>query len=259
MCSGDLARRSEGINEIHAGPTGGDIGAVRAVLRTNLRQHPPAIGVVGVSGVGKSSVINAMFKTELAVGHSRAQTRHFQATTMTMRALRGPARDEPISLVIVDAPGLGEDHRLDSSYLHAYERRLPGCDVILWMMAARNRATSLDQRYLALLGAFHPRIVFAVNQVDLVHPMDWNATINLPSPAMERYIDDMIHDRIEKIGEVLGRRPDIVPVSASKGYNLEKLFGRLVASAPPDRRFVFDALKNFSYRDFVPTEARPWL
>jgi hypothetical protein len=34
-------------------------------------QKPPMIGLVGVSGVGKSSTINTMFKTSLPISHTR--------------------------------------------------------------------------------------------------------------------------------------------------------------------------------------------
>jgi uncharacterized protein len=236
--------------------TDSDIEAVKAAFRTNFGKRPPTIGVVGVSGTGKSSAINAMFKTTLETSHTHACTKEFRATDVRMKALKGPVKDEPVSLAVVDAPGLGEDVQMDAHYVEQYHRWLPDCDVVLWIMAARNRAVSLDQRYLGEFCTFHERIVFAVNQVDLVHPMDWNMAINLPSVEMERNINDIVQHRRQKIAEVIGGSPDIVAFSASKGYNLEMLFHRVLSSAPPTRRFVFDLLKGFSYRDFIPAEAR---
>jgi hypothetical protein len=46
-----------------------------ARLVQELRQHPPTIGLVGVSGVGKSSTINRMFKTNLPISHTVACTK----------------------------------------------------------------------------------------------------------------------------------------------------------------------------------------
>ncbi|HEY7224691.1 MAG TPA: GTPase [Micromonosporaceae bacterium] len=233
-----------------------DIEKVKSAFRVDFGANPPRIGVIGISGTGKSSVINRMFRTNLLVSHTRAGTKGFLATPMSVRILKGPAKDEPINLVVVDAPGLGEDVRKDPGYLDQYNQHLPPCDVILWLTAARNRAVSLDQQYLARLKPFHDRIIFGVSQVDLVHPMDWNTRINLPSVAMEENITDIIADRTQKFADVIGRRPELIPLSASHGYNLEALFNAMISSAPQTRRFVFDLLKNFSYTDFIPAELR---
>lgn len=231
-----------------------DIRAVREAMQDTFNRKPPTIGVIGVSGTGKSSVINAMFKTTLEISHTRACTKEFRAIDMGMKILKGPAKDDPISLVVIDAPGLGEDVRIDPTYIAQYLQHLPECDVILWLMAARNRAASLDQQYLQQLTQFHDRIVFGLNQIDIVHPMDWNNSINLPSVEMEENIGEIVKDRSKKIADIVGRDPDLVPFSVAKGFNLEMLFNRLITSAPDDRKFVFDLLKNFSYKDFVPAE-----
>jgi predicted GTPase len=241
-------------NDDIGGLTDEDVLAVREAMRDNFGRRPPTIGVIGVSGTGKSSAINAMFKTTLEISHTRACTKEFRAIDMGMKILKGPAKDDPISLVVIDAPGLGEDIRMDPVYIAKYLQRLPECDVILWLMAARNRAASLDQQYLQKLTQFHDRIVFGLNQIDIVHPMDWNDSINLPSVEMESNIADIVKDRSEKIANVIGRVPDLVPFSVTRGFNLEMLFNRLITSAPEDRKFVFDLLKNFSYKDFVPAE-----
>jgi len=238
------------------GLTDEDILAVREAMQDNFGRRPPTIGVIGVSGTGKSSAINAMFKTTLEISHTRACTKEFRAIDMGMKILKGPAKDDPISLVVIDAPGLGEDIRMDPVYIAKYLQRLPECDVILWLMAARNRAASLDQQYLQQLTQFHDRIVFGLNQIDIVHPMDWNDSINLPSVEMEANIADIVKDRSEKIADVIGRVPDLVPFSVSRGFNLEMLFNRLITSAPEDRKFVFDLLKDFSYKDFIPAEVQ---
>src|SRR5580692_2964123 len=241
-------------NDDIGGLTDEDVLAVREAMRDNFGRRPPTIGVIGVSGTGKSSAINAMFKTTLEISHTRACTKEFRAIVIGMKILKGPAKEDPISLVVIDAPGLGEDIRMDPVYIAKYLQRLPECDVILWLMAARNRAASLDQQYLQKLTQFHDRIVFGLNQIDIVHPMDWNDSINLPSVEMESNIADIVKDRSEKIANVIGRVPDLVPFSVTRGFNLEMLFNRLITSAPEDRKFVFDLLKNFSYKDFVPAE-----
>jgi hypothetical protein len=226
---------------------------IKQRLAEDFRQHPPTIGVIGVSGTGKSSTINAMFRTSLLVSHTRAGTKKFQESELHLVANKGVAAGEPIDLVVVDAPGLGEDVRRDPAYLAEYRERLPHCDVILWVMAARNRAVSLDQRYLEELLPFRSRMVFAVNQVDLVHPMDWPAGSPIPGAAMRGHIEEIVADRAERLAGITGGKVSVVPYSAERAYNLEGLFHALISAAPDDRAFVFDLLKGFSYGDFQLT------
>ena len=229
-----------------------DIQDVRQALLADLEANPPTIGVIGVSGTGKSSTINALFKTKLAISHTRACTKKFEATGIKIKIPKGVARDEQISLVVVDAPGLGEDIRMDSMYIDQYHERLPDCDVVLWVLAARNRAVHLDQMYLQEFAKYRDRIAFGINQVDIVHPMNWEEKINLPSVEMERNIEDIVQDRKEKLEQILGATPRIMAFSAEKGFNLEQLFEILISAIPKNRRFIFDSLKNFSYHDFIP-------
>jgi len=240
------------VNEL----TADEVRQVKQAILDEAKARPPAIGVIGVSGTGKSSTINAMFKTSLAISHTRACTKEFLTTELELRMTKGAAENETVSLVVVDAPGLGEDIHSDPTYIEMYRQNLPHCDVILWLMTARNRAVCLDQQYLQDFESYHRRIVFAVNQVDLVHPLDWNPASPVPSVEMERNIRDIVDDRADKLGSVLGFRPNVIGFSAERGYNLEELFASLIAATSESRKFLFDFLKNFSYQDFVPTQSR---
>ena len=50
---------------------------VRSALRAELAQRPPTIGVVGVSGVGKSFTLNTLFNTGLETSDTVACTKEF--------------------------------------------------------------------------------------------------------------------------------------------------------------------------------------
>jgi hypothetical protein len=215
---------------------------------------PPSIGLIGVSGVGKSSTINAMFKTSLAISHTVACTKEFKTTEMTLKMTSGDMSGNKINLQVIDAPGLGEDIFLDPTYIGMYHKHLPKCDVILWVLSARNRAMALDQKYLDEFKEFHKKIVFGVNQIDLVHPMNWNHKINLPSVEMENNLKEISDDRAKKLSSVTKTDVKVVPYSATYGFNLEKLFKVLIQTISEDRRWIFGGLKNFSYQDFFPTE-----
>ncbi|HEX6368615.1 MAG TPA: GTPase [Longimicrobium sp.] len=223
-------------------------------LMQETLKKPPTIGVIGVSGVGKSSAINAMFRTQLPISHTVACTKEFRDIPMRLKIQNGPAEGHDVQLIVCDAPGLGEDRRLDPEYLQMYRERLPHCDIILWLMTARNRAIALDQLYLEQLSEFHERLVFGVNQVDLVEPMDWKVGMPIPSRQQEQHIREIVRDREDRLGRFLGRQIEITPFASSRGYNLEALFTNMLKSCRGNLSWIYAGLKNFSYIDFVSAE-----
>jgi hypothetical protein len=122
-------------------------------------------------------------------------------------------------------------------------------------MSARNRAIALDQSYLQHFQDLQEHIVFGISQVDLVEPMNWKPGLPIPSEEQERNIADIVEDRSRRLMDSLGRQIEIVPYSNQRGYNLEFLFTSLLRSCTGNRSWIFHSLKNFSYIDFIPTEA----
>jgi len=228
--------------------------ALRGLISQELKK-PPMIGLVGVSGVGKSSTINTMFKTHLPISHTRACTTEFREVPLQLQITQGPAAGQSVQLVVCDAPGLGEDVSKDPEYLEMYRRKLPECDIILWIMSARNRAIALDQSYLRHFQDLQEQMVFGISQVDLVEPMNWKPGFPIPSEEQERNIADIVEDRSRRLVDILERQIEIIPYSNQRGYNLEFLFTSLLRSCTGNRSWIFQSLKNFSYTDFIPMEA----
>lgn len=217
-------------------------------------EKPPTLGLIGVSGVGKSSAINAMFKTRLDVSHTVACTKAFEAIPLGLDMRQGPAAGARVDLVVYDAPGLGEDVSKDSEYLDMYQEHLPECDIILWVMAARNRAIALDQQYISRLKPFQDRIVFGLSQVDLVEPRNWKVGLPIPSREQEENIREIVEDRSVRLSETLARDVEIVPFSSTHGYNLDALFTTMLQSCKDHRSWIFQGLKGFDLEDFIKIE-----
>ena len=221
-----------------------EIDTIVKALRASIKSKPLRLGIIGVSGVGKSSTVNALFNSTLAVSHTIACTKEF--TTVPIAVDLKIAGDHERSLLhVVDAPGLGESLAADRLYLEKYRQELPACDAVLWLMAARNRGMALDQMYLSELVDVCPNIVFGLNQVDLVEPRNWSERLNLPSDEQLMYITEIENDRRSKLEEVAGREISIVSFSAARKYRLSELFAELIRALPEDRRALYDLVRGF--------------
>jgi small GTP-binding protein len=228
-----------------------EAGKIIRAVEAEFMERPPAIAVIGVSGVGKSATINAMFGTKLAVSATTRGTSRFSNNLFQFESNRVEGASVKCALRVYDAPGLGEDAALDANYLDRYRRHLPKCDVALWVIAARNRALALDQQYLRALAPVLPNTVIAINQADLIDPLDWDTRLNLPSRAQERHMAQIVEDRRSKLSHGLGLEFPAVAYSAAKYYNLQKMFAACVKAAPADRRWMFEILKAFSTWDWL--------
>jgi predicted GTPase len=233
-----------------------DTSALQEMLAGTIERefaaNPPTICVIGLSGVGKSSTINAMFGANRTVSATIRGTTRFDADTYEIASTRVAGLALNCRLRVYDAVGLGEDIDLDANYLRRYKTHLPKCDIALWIVAARNRALALDQSYLQQLAKVLPNLVIGLNQVDLVEPLNWNAAANLPSREQQAAITQIAADRKLKLtryarqGEVA-----VIPYSAVHYYNLQSLYLECVRAAPQPRRWMFDLIKSFTTTDWL--------
>jgi GTPase len=160
----------------------------------------------GRPNVGKSTLMNALVGTKVAITSSRPQT--------TRRAIRGIVHRPDAQLVIVDTPGLHRPRTLLGERLDNLVRAtLAEVDVIGFCIPAPDRVGPGD-KYLAAELAKVPKtpVVAIVTKADLVSPEEMAAQLTV--------VDE------------LGEWADIVPVSAVGGFQLDTLTGVLVSHLP---------------------------
>ncbi len=161
----------------------------------------------GRPNVGKSTLMNALVGSKVAITSSRPQT--------TRRAIRGVVHRPDAQLVIVDTPGLHRPRTLLGERLDSLVRStLTEVDVIGFCIPATDRIGPGDKYLAAELAAIRETPVTAiVTKTDLASREQLAAQL------------------VAVAG--LGEWADIVPVSAATGFQLDVLAGVLIAHLPP--------------------------
>ena len=113
---------------------------VNDALNKELIEKPFKVAVIGQSGVGKSTTLNAVF------GLRNYTSSLLEGTTDIIEEVF-PLRDG-FKLSIFDMPGLNNDEEKDIQYAKLYEMILPGCDVIVYIINAHSRDFGEDCRIL---------------------------------------------------------------------------------------------------------------
>lgn len=106
--------------------------------------YEPVIGIMGKTGVGKSSLCNALFQQPVCLTHDlTACTREPQRLELSVGE-RG--------MTLVDLPGVGETPEYDEEYQSLYRNLLSELDLIIWVLRADDRARTTDiDTYRALI------------------------------------------------------------------------------------------------------------
>lgn len=227
--------------------------SLRAAIRAEREESPPVIALIGLTGVGKSSTINALFNAGVEVSH-------FEPCTQVAAPIAGDLfqfTGRKGKLIIYDMPGLGEGKRADERHFATYRETLPTVDAAVWVIAAPERAMTPIQTGLERLAAesgsaVTDKIVFAINKIDRVHPGEtaWNPTVNLPGPEQAEILLEYTKFVDRAITEVLPERSgQTVPYSATRRYNLESLMEQIVARTADNRAWLVG--KSASVADFT--------
>jgi GTP-binding protein Era len=164
------------------------------------------VALVGRPNVGKSTLLNRLVGTKVAIMSDKPQTTRHRITAVLHRP--------EAQIVFLDTPGIHRPHHLLGEYmLRAARQALDGVDAACLVVDATSPLPGGGDRYVAQLlrGAEAP-VFLSVNKVDAVDPEVLPAVLG----AYGR----------------LGRFAAVLPLSALHGDGVEDLIRALVAVLP---------------------------
>ena len=176
------------------------------------------VAVVGRPNVGKSTLINALIGTQVAIASSRPET--------TRKAIRGILTTDHAQIVLVDTPGIHRPRTLLGQRLNdVVDESLADVDAIAFLLPADQEIGPGDKRILSRL-----RAEFATKRDD-----DGRFSWKVPLIAIVTKIDEL--DREQLIAKLIQINEfadfaDIVPVSALQHDNLAEVRNVLIDNMP---------------------------
>ena len=167
------------------------------------------VAIVGRPNVGKSTLMNRLMGQKISIVSPKPQT--------TRTRIMGIKSLPEAQLIFLDTPGI----RKSGGYFHkvmvkAAMNTLQEADLILWMVDAADPLSPDDKLILEALGGVKSPILLAINKVDVVEKEKLLPTI----------------DRFRALLPLA----EIVPISATKGHNVDRLEMLLINYLPEGQR-----------------------
>lgn len=186
--------------------------------------YVPRIGVFGKTGVGKSTLCNALFgKDVCSVSDVGSCTREQQEVKLE-------------KVILVDCPGIAESQERDEEYLEMYYNTISELDAVFWVLKADDKAYAPDLNfYLSIKEKIREDapVIFVINQIDKVNPIrEWDVYKHVPGAKQLATIQNLVRHIASTFGVVESK---VVPVSAEEKYNLVTLMVEMFDKLPSEK------------------------
>ncbi|MGH9443153.1 MAG: GTPase Era [Thermoanaerobaculia bacterium] len=164
------------------------------------------VAVVGLPNAGKSTLVNRLVGTKVAIVSDKPQT--------TRKRILGVATRPGAQVVLVDTPGIHRpEHRMNAAMVRDAFDAMTGSDVVLFVVDASEKHGREERRIaerLAREGG--PPAVLALNKIDRVQKAKL-----LPQLALLSSLAPFAH---------------LVPISALHGDGVEELMTAVISQLP---------------------------
>ena len=201
-----------------------------------LGDFVPTVGIFGKTGVGKSSLCNALF------GKDTAKVDDISACTRTPQEIFVKISESGSGIKLIDLPGVGESQLRDLEYSELYKQWIPNLDLIIWVIRADDRTFSVDENFYENVVKKHinpektPFLV-VINQADKINPIrEWDEKNRRPGQSQMM----ILHDRTTWAAAKFEiQEKHIVSISAFEKYNLGKLVETIIDIVPNEKKLGF--------------------
>lgn len=203
---------------------------------------PLDVLLVGATGVGKSSTLNALFGSEIStVGHGCDPETMLVNAHLFSDVLR-----------FWDSPGLGDGRIADSEHAqkiintlcktYAHQDGTWGfIDLVFVILDGSSRDMGTTYRLLenVILKSIAPeRVLVAINQADMAMAgRHWNHAARQPEPKLQDFLEAKSESVQARLLEATGLRiPKPVYYSAQENYNLNAVIDLIIQQIPRKKR-----------------------
>jgi GTP-binding protein Era len=163
------------------------------------------VALVGRTNVGKSTLMNQLIGTKVAIMSDKAQT--------TRHKIHSVLTKENAQVVFLDTPGIHKPrHKLGEHLVDIALGTLKEVDIVLFLTEANSRPGSGDEYILKQMQGLKTPVFLVLNKIDLIKKEELFKVI-------EQY-------------QNLYPFAEIIPVSALKGENTDRLVEVLINSLP---------------------------
>ncbi|EOW5822625.1 MULTISPECIES: GTPase family protein, partial [unclassified Citrobacter] len=203
--------------------------------------YEPVIGIMGKTGVGKSSLCNALFAGDISPVSDVA------ACTREPLRFRLQVGDRYITLM--DLPGVGESGARDTEYAALYREQLPRLDLVLWLIKADDRALTVDEHfYHQVIGeVYRHKVLFVISQSDKAEPTSGGGQL---STAQKQNISRkicLLHELFQPVHPVCA-------VSVRLQWGLKVMAERMIKCLPREATSPVVSQLHPSFRTTVVRE-----
>lgn len=232
-------------------------------LAEKLNQQKVNVLLVGGTGVGKSSTVNALFNREETTVGKGARPETQEITTYDLG-----------NLVIWDTPGLGDSPENDARFKTMLadclneidENGFPVIDLVLLLLDGGSKDYS--SAYTLISEIIAPnlgkesanRLLIAINKADkALEPENWDIEQNCPDGELVAFLDEKVETTRERIFNASGL--NVTPIYYSAGnakrkpYNLAKLLDLIMEKLPRKKRLSVYAERNTDRSYFAQNDS----
>jgi len=185
------------------------------------------IAIVGRPNVGKSTLLNQLLGTKVAIVTPKPQT--------TRNRITGIRTTERVQMIFLDTPGIHRAHTLMNRRMVAVAlQTLQEVDEVLWLLDAHERIGPEDESIAQALRGLTCPVLILLNKIDAVSKGKL-----LPS--------------IQRCSELLPEK-EIVPISALKGENLPLLLELIEKGLPEGPQYFSEGEFTDQTERFIAAE-----